>query len=152
MISRFFTAARTVYYSLLFKVPIKNIRIYGPVSVICPDRFRFGSGLRLNHYCYINASGFIYAGNNVTVSAGAKLLTAGIKKELFLATDRASNYHDYSSIRLGENVWIGSGAIVMPGVNLGNNVIVAAGAVVTTSFSESNVVLGGIPARILRFI
>ena len=52
-------------------------------------------------------------------------------------------------ITIGNNVWIGAGAIINPGVTLGDNVVVAAGAVVTQSFGD-NVVIGGVPARELN--
>jgi maltose O-acetyltransferase len=52
-------------------------------------------------------------------------------------------------VTLGDDLWVGGGAIICPGVTLGNNVIVAAGSVVTKSFGD-NVVIGGNPARVIR--
>jgi maltose O-acetyltransferase len=52
---------------------------------------------------------------------------------------------------LGNNVWIGRQAIVMPGVEIGDNSVIAAGSIVTRSI-ERNVVAAGIPARSLRSI
>lgn len=52
-------------------------------------------------------------------------------------------------VKVGKNVWIGEGASIMPGVTLGDNVIVGANAVVTHSF-ESNVVIAGCPAKIIK--
>lgn len=52
-------------------------------------------------------------------------------------------------ITIGDNCWIGGGAIINPGVTLGNNVVVASGAVVTKSFPD-NVLIGGCPAKILK--
>ncbi|KRK86191.1 acetyltransferase [Levilactobacillus koreensis JCM 16448] len=52
-------------------------------------------------------------------------------------------------VTMGDDVWVGGGAIICPGVTIGNNVIVAAGAVVTKSFGD-NVVLGGNPARVIK--
>jgi acetyltransferase-like isoleucine patch superfamily enzyme len=57
-------------------------------------------------------------------------------------------YH-CSNITIGKNCWIGFGAVILPGVILGDNVTVAANAVVTKSF-PSNMLIGGIPARILK--
>ena len=50
---------------------------------------------------------------------------------------------------IGNNVWIGDNVSIMPGVTIGDNVIVGANAVVTHSFPE-NVVIAGVPARIIR--
>ncbi|MFC6290912.1 sugar O-acetyltransferase [Levilactobacillus angrenensis] len=52
-------------------------------------------------------------------------------------------------VTLGDDVWVGGGAIICPGVSLGSNVIVAGGAVVTKSFGD-NVVVGGNPARVIK--
>lgn len=52
-------------------------------------------------------------------------------------------------ITIGDDVWIGGGAIICPGVTLGNNVIVGAGSVVTKSFGD-NVVVAGNPARVIK--
>lgn len=54
-------------------------------------------------------------------------------------------------VTLGDDVWVGGGAIICPGVTLGNNVIVAAGAVVTKSFGN-NVVVGGNPAQVIKHL
>jgi maltose O-acetyltransferase len=50
---------------------------------------------------------------------------------------------------IGNNVWIGTRAIIMPGVKIGNNSIIGAGAVVTKSFGP-NSVIGGIPAKLIK--
>ncbi|MDG6348291.1 DapH/DapD/GlmU-related protein [Luteimonas sp. 8-5] len=51
-------------------------------------------------------------------------------------------------IVIGNDCWIGAGAIILPGVNLGDHVVVAAGAIVTKSF-ECNQLIGGVPARVI---
>lgn len=52
-------------------------------------------------------------------------------------------------VAIGNNCWIGAGAIILGGVTLGDNVTVAAGAVVTKSF-RGDCLIGGVPARILK--
>lgn len=49
-------------------------------------------------------------------------------------------------VKIGDNVYVGMGAYIMPGVTIGNNVIVAAGAIVTHDV-EDNTIVGGIPAK-----
>lgn len=51
-------------------------------------------------------------------------------------------------VKVGDNVYLGANAVILPGVTLGDNVSVAANSLVTKSF-KSNVVIGGNPARIL---
>jgi maltose O-acetyltransferase len=62
---------------------------------------------------------------------------------------RSSGKELAAPITLGDDCWIGGHATINPGVTLGNNVVVASGAVVTKSFGD-NVLLAGVPARVVR--
>ncbi len=55
------------------------------------------------------------------------------------------------NVVIGKNCWLAKGVSVMPGVTLGDNVTVGANSVVTKSF-PSNVVIGGVPAKIIRYL
>lgn len=57
--------------------------------------------------------------------------------------------YDVASVKIGRNCWIGNGAVILAGVSLGDNVVVGANAVVTKSFS-GNVIIAGVPAKIIR--
>ena len=52
-------------------------------------------------------------------------------------------------IHIGKRVWIGSGAIILPGVNIGDNSVIAAGSVVTKDVPE-NCLYGGNPAKFIK--
>ena len=52
-------------------------------------------------------------------------------------------------ITVGDNVYIGVRSMIMPGVHIGNNVVVAAGSIITKDV-PSNVVVGGVPARVIK--
>lgn len=55
-------------------------------------------------------------------------------------------------IVIGNSCWIGMNSVILPGVVLGDNTIVGAGSVVTKSFPEGNVIVGGVPAFIIKKI
>lgn len=54
-------------------------------------------------------------------------------------------------VKIGNDVWIGANVVILPGVTIGNNVVIAAGAVVTKDIPD-NVLVGGIPAKIIKSI
>lgn len=54
-------------------------------------------------------------------------------------------------VKIGNSVWIGGGAVILPGVTVGDNVVIGAGAVVTKDV-PSNVAVGGNPARIIKHL
>ncbi|WP_318311074.1 CatB-related O-acetyltransferase [Flagellimonas crocea] len=61
-----------------------------------------------------------------------------------------SNFEEYSDITIGHDVWIGADVLVMDGVNIGNGAIVASKAVVTKDV-PSYAIVGGIPAKIIKY-
>ena len=55
-----------------------------------------------------------------------------------------------SPVEIGNDVWIGTGCTILPGIKIGDGAVVAAGAVVTKDI-PSNAIVGGVPAKILRY-
>ena len=84
-------------------------------------------------------------GRNVTISHSVDFVTHDNSVCKIFGVD-----HDlYGKIIIGDNCFIGAHATIMYGVTLADNVIVAAGSVVTKSIKESNVIIGGNPAKII---
>ncbi len=99
-------------------------------------------GLALS--CYLDGRNGIIIGENVWIGPHVRIISMN------------HNVNDYmkfqvtSPIIIGDNCWLGANSTILPGVELGNHVVVAAGAVVTRSFPEDDVILAGIPARIVK--
>jgi maltose O-acetyltransferase len=55
----------------------------------------------------------------------------------------------HSTVVIGDDVWIGANAVILPGVNIGDGAVVGAGAVVTSDVPPRSIV-GGVPARLIR--
>ncbi|UBB91028.1 hypothetical protein J4771_06535 [Candidatus Kaistella beijingensis] len=66
-----------------------------------------------------------------------------------IAPDRRNQIGDIGKVIIGENVWIGNNVTILKNTEIGNNSIVAAGAVVGGVFPE-NVIIGGVPAKIIK--
>ena len=90
----------------------------------------------------------ITIGEDVQIGPHVQLLTPTHPLEPDL---RREKYEAAKPIVIGNNVWLGGGAIVLPGVTIGDNSVVGAGAVVTKDI-PANVVALGNPARIVRSV
>lgn len=88
----------------------------------------------------------ICIGNNVTITSGVTILTHD--GSTWLMRDTKGRRYLYRKVEIGNNIFIGTKSIIMPGVKINNNVIVAAGSVVTKSVPEGKIV-GGNPAKII---
>lgn len=85
-------------------------------------------------------------GNDVQIGPHVQLLTA---THPVAAGPRRAKWEAAQPITMGDNVWLGGGAIVLPGVTIGDNTVVGAGAVVTRDL-PADVVAVGNPARVVR--
>jgi galactoside O-acetyltransferase len=90
----------------------------------------------------------VYVGNDVLFAPNVILATAGhpIDPEL-----RKNDYQFNMPIRIGNNVWLGAGVIVMPGVTIGDDSVIGAGSVVTKDI-PSGVIAFGTPCAVVREI
>ena len=90
--------------------------------------------------------GKIVIGDDVQMGPNVQLLTATHPVE---AEPRRAKWEGSKPIAIGNNVWLGGGVIVCPGVSIGENTVVGAGAVVVRDL-RANVVAVGNPARVVR--
>jgi maltose O-acetyltransferase len=88
----------------------------------------------------------ITIGDDVQIGPNVQLLTPTHPIE---AEARRAKWEGSQPITIGDNVWLGGGAVVLPGVAIGENTVVGAGSVVTRDL-PANVVAVGNPARVIR--
>ena len=128
----------------------KNLSVLGKITVISYERAKIGNNCKINEAVLLNAQGGITIGDNVTISHGAKLISTGYDVENWLKTGERVHF-DNKPIEIGNNCWIGTDAIILPGVKItGEYVVVGAGAVVTKDVTESRVLVAGNPAKIVK--
>ncbi len=108
----------------------------------------FGKGVYANFNLTVVDDGHIYVGDYVMFGPNVTIATANhpIQPEL---RRKALQYN--KDVHIGNNVWIGAGAVIVPGVTIGDNTVIGGGSVVTKDI-PANVVAVGNPCRVLREI
>tara|TARA_B110000971_G_C19862248_1_gene432183 strand:- start:97 stop:597 length:501 start_codon:yes stop_codon:yes gene_type:complete len=116
----------------------KNVTLIG-------NGFTTRKCLMLNGNIYFGGSNGIVIHNSCLIANSVKVISGN------------HDVHDFDKesvkekpIRIDQKCWLGAGSIILPGIHLRESTIVGAGAVVTKSFNQSNIVLVGNPARILK--
>jgi len=104
---------------------------------------RIGSGVFLNFNCVILDVVEVEIGDMTQIGPGVQILTADHPRD---PAQRAQGLEFGRPIRIGKNVWIGGGALIMPGVTIGDNALIGAGSVVTHDV-PAGVTVAGNPAR-----
>jgi maltose O-acetyltransferase len=139
--------SREVLVQLLGGVGI-DVHIKPPLFVDYGFNITIGSGSFVNYGLVALDVGRITIGRDVQIGPNVQLLTPTHPLEPEL---RLAKYEAAKPIVIGNNVWLGGGAIVLPGVTIGENSVIGAGAVVTRDV-PANVVAVGNPARVIRRI
>jgi maltose O-acetyltransferase len=104
------------------------------------EHFKLGNLSTINRGCRLDNRGGLEIGSNVSISADVCILTADHdpQSSSFAGRNRP--------VQIGDYVFIGTRAMILPGVTIGRGAVVAAGAVVTRPVAERSIVAGS-PAR-----
>lgn len=133
-----------------------NLWITAPFYVDYGENIYFGNQCEVNMNCTFLDDNKITIGDNALIAPNVQIYTA------FHPTNAADRWGkpkadgsfafcltQTAPVTIGRNVWIGGGAIIMPGVTIGDNVVIGAGSVVTKDVPD-NVVAYGVPCKVIR--
>jgi maltose O-acetyltransferase len=102
-----------------------------------------GPGSFMNFNCVILDGITVTIGANTQIGAAVQILTADHPRDPAL---RAQGFEFNRPVTIGSNVWIGSGALILPGVTIGDDAIIGAGSIVTRDVAAGATAVGN-PAR-----
>ena len=123
----------------------ETFRLFPPFYTDFGRNIHIGSNVFINSGCHFQDQGGIYIGDYALI--GHNVVFATIDHDL----NPYDRHNHYAPIRVGNRVWIGSGAVITKGVCIGDGAVIAAGAVVTKDVEE-NTIVGGVPARPIKKI
>lgn len=140
------TQRRQAILKELFGATGERIEIEPPFYCDYGSNIYVGNNFYMNFDCLILDCAKVEIGDNVLFGPKVQIYTATHPVD---AEERIKGPEFAKPVKIGNNVWIGGGAIICPGVTIGDNTTIAAGSVVTKDI-PSNVVAGGNPCRVLR--
>ncbi|WP_352302126.1 sugar O-acetyltransferase [Kineosporia sp. NBRC 101731] len=140
-------AARATLASVLGSVGA-GVTIRPPLFVDYGENLHVGARTFINYQLTALDVAAITIGEDCQIGPGVQLLTPTHPIE---PGPRRDKLEAAAPITIGDNVWLGGGVIVCPGVSIGDNSVIGAGSVVTKDV-PANVVGVGNPARVIREI
>jgi maltose O-acetyltransferase len=132
----------------------RMLRAVGEGVHIRPPFFCEYGAISIGDRTFVNVDAVMLDVAPITIGAACQIAT---RVQLLTATHpvdpepRRVGWEYGAPITIADNVWLGGGAIVLPGVTIGQDTVVGAGAVVTRDL-PAGVVAAGVPARVLREI
>lgn len=139
-------ALRALFAQLTGRPVHETFALFPPFYTDCGKNIHIGKNVFINMGCKFQDQGGIFIGDGALIGHNVVLATLNHARS---PQDRGSMLP--APIHIGNHVWIGSNATILPGVTIGDGAIVAAGAVVTRDVPE-NTVVGGVPAKIIQTI
>jgi len=126
----------------------RNSIIEPPFYCSYGQNIYIGDHVFLNVLCTILDGNAVHIGHHVMIGPAVQIYTAAHHLQ---AETRIQGWEVAKPIVIEENVWVGGGAILLPGVRIGRNAVVGAGAVVSRDVPANTVVVGN-PAKVIRVI
>jgi len=144
--SAYWLRIRTVLNGFGFRRFGKNNVIHRPVKIHGKEHISVGDSCSINAFVHIWGTGGVEIGDRVMIASHVAI------SSLTHDHSRQSMRHApvvQKKIVIEDDVWIGSGAVILPGITLGQGAVVGAGAVVTKDVPPWAIVVGN-PARLLK--
>lgn len=133
---------RSFYYFGRF-----DVYVHGKIYVGNRKNIIIGEKCSVNRGVTIQGFNDVKIGKKVVLSNNSMLLDGNLDYKVL--TESGERVHLPSYVHIGNHVWIGAGAIILPGVSIGTRSIVAAGSIVTKSFPQ-DVIIAGNPGKIIK--
>lgn len=105
----------------------------------------------IHHDAYIDNVGEIELGDNIVISTKSIILAHDYSFKVKECVSGKAGGGAFSFVKIGDNCFVGAGAIILPGTTIGNYCIVGAGAIVKGTFPDHSVIAGN-PAKVIKKI
>lgn len=137
---------RRVYWRASLGTLGRKCRIYPRVIIHAPKLVKLGDQVSIAEFVHIWGGGGVTIGSRVMIASHSAITSQTHGVDMTTRRDNIS-----SPVFIGDDVWIGSGAIILPGVTIGHNSVIAAGSVVTRDIAANSLAMG-VPAKVVSLI
>ena len=141
-----FDERREIFSELIGQELDENFRVFTPFYTDFGKNIHLGKNVFINADCKFQDQGGIYIGDDTLIGHNVVLATLNHEED----PENRGNLIA-APIKIGNKVWIGSNATILPGVTVGDGAIIDAGAVVTKDVDSMSIV-AGVPAKFVRKI
>jgi maltose O-acetyltransferase len=128
----------------------KQVIIYPSCEIIVPEEMEIGDNSSIAPCTIVYATFGVTIGKNCLISSNCGISSYN---HIQNSNNRPGNAHEdyqYSKpVKIGDNVWIGMNACILPGVEIGDNSIIGAGSIVTKNIPSNEIWVGN-PARFIK--
>lgn len=143
-----FYVLRNLYYKNIMGIEIDkkssiHMKVFIEGTYRGIKRLKIGKNVSIGRRTYLDSRGGLEIGDNVSISPEVKIITASHK------VDCKDFTYLKMKVIIEEYVWIGTGAIILPGITLEKGSVIAAGSVVTKDV-KAFTVIGGNPAKFIK--
>ncbi|KLN58961.1 hypothetical protein WH96_20215 [Kiloniella spongiae] len=121
-----------------------TVRVRMPTVIYNPEKMTVGNQVDIGEFCHIRAGGKLKIGSRVLIASHVVITSQGHPLEL-----PRWGITKEDEVIIGNDVWVGARAVILPGVKIGDGSVIAAGSVVTKDVPEY-VVVAGIPSKIIQ--
>jgi maltose O-acetyltransferase len=137
---------RTRLIGLQFKRFGQGIIFFYPIKIHNKENVSIGNNCSLNAFVHIWGGGGLEIGDNVMIASHVSIntITHDYNKEVIRFAPNI-----YKSVIIEDDVWIGSSAIIMPGIRIGQGAVIGAGSVITKDVPSRAIIIGN-PGRVLK--
>lgn len=131
----------------VFGRDLDGVTVFAPLHCNYGDsRVKFGSRVFINYNCTLQPAGGVEIGDDVFIGSDVRIYTTNHPLD---PEERAKGKATVRPVRIGSKVWIGGGAVILPGVEIGEGTTIGAGSVVTRSIPARCVAVGN-PAKVIK--
>lgn len=142
-----YLVTKTAKNIIIQLIPQSGKSLYIEPPFHCDYGYNISCGERVyfNVNCVVLDVAQVTIGNDVMFAPGVQIYTAAHP----IDKDQRKTLEFGKAVTIGNDVWIGGGSIILPGVTIGNNCVIGAGSVITKNVPDNSMAVGN-PARVIK--